>query len=323
MKKIVRNLELYLSNVLGVQAKAIPWKEKMNLPIFLLNAYDFYEISLFDKPCLLIIQKNEIEPSPSAIKKHKDQVQAKWAGCCIYVQEAISPYNRQRFILHRIPFIAPGNQMYLPDLGIDLREYFQQPKPKRNFFSPATQAVVIYGLCHDSNEGFTTNKLIKALGYSRMTLTRIFNELENANVGIVNRKGRERHWSFKGSKRELWAQTQDLFRSPVKQRFWIKGKKPTTKSGLSALAEYSMLNPPAVPIYAISTIDWKHWKESGIAILPIFEDATAELEIWHYSPREITHKNIVDPFSLYLSLRDTKDERIEGALEEMKENIKW
>ncbi len=30
------------------------------------------------------------------------------------------------FIAQKVPFIVPGNQLYLPDLGLDLREYFRQ-----------------------------------------------------------------------------------------------------------------------------------------------------------------------------------------------------
>ncbi|MBF5059178.1 hypothetical protein [Candidatus Neptunochlamydia vexilliferae] len=315
LKEVIKNLELYLSQALGVQTKASPWKGKGDLPLFLLNSYDFYEILLFDRPCLLIIPKQETTVSPATLKKHRDQVQTKWVGCCIYVQEAISPYNRQRLIRHRISFIAPGNQMYLPGLGIDLREYFQQPKPKKDLFSPATQAVVIYGLCHNPCEGYTTTELIKELGYSRMTLNRAFSELEKAGVGLIDRKGKERRWSFREEKRELWTQTEPLLRSPVKQRVWVKGKKPKIKAGLTALAECSMLNPPTVPIYAMSMADWLHWKESGVKVLPISEEATAELEIWHYNPTSITHNSVIDPFSLYLSLREIKDERIEAALE--------
>ena len=36
-----------------------------------------------------------------------------------------------------------------------------------------------------------------------------------------------------------------------------------------------------------------------------------------------TEERPVDPFSLYLSLRDIKDERIEYAMEEMMEGIEW
>lgn len=51
------------------------------------------------------------------------------------------------------------------------------------------------------------------------------------------------------------------------------------------------------------------------------------LEVWKYSPvaltRGITKKNNVDPLSLYLSLKDKKDERIEMALENIIKNYIW
>ncbi|EFB40206.1 MULTISPECIES: hypothetical protein [Parachlamydia] len=47
-----------------------------------------------------------------------------------------------------------------------------------------------------------------------------------------------------------------------------------------------------------------------------------ELEVWNYDPELFAKDGIVDPFSLYLSLQESKDERVEGALEEMMEKIK-
>jgi hypothetical protein len=323
LNEIIKTLELYLREVLDVQSKALLWKGKNDLPIFLINYYEFYEISLLNHPCLLMISKEDTLTSPAALKKHKDQVQAKWAGCCIYVQKAISAYNRKRLIQHRVPFIAPGNQMYLPDLGIDLREYFQQSKSSIELLSPATQSVVVYSLCHDPSKGYTASELIQELAYSRMTLIRAFNELEITKIGTVDKKGRERSWSFKGGKRELWNQTKSFLSNPIKQRIWIKGKKPKIKAGLSALSQHSMLNPPRVPIYATGANDWKNWQDSTVEVLPISEGATAELEIWHYNPNLLTEEAVVDPFSLYLSLKDSEDERIEAALEEMMENIEW
>ncbi|SCA63614.1 Uncharacterized protein SCG7086_AX_00120 [Chlamydiales bacterium SCGC AG-110-P3] len=323
MNKTIAAVERYLSEVLGVQSKARPWKETGNLPFFLTNYYEFYEISLWEHPCLLMIPEEDVDVLPAALKKHRDCVQSEWDGCCIYVQEAISPHNRQRLIQHRVPFIAPGNQMYLPDLGIDLREYFQQSKSSKETLSPATQAVVVYTLCHATTEGYTASTLIKELGYSRMTLIRAFNELEAANIGVIDKRGRERCWSFTGGKRELWNQALPLLSSPVKQRIWIKGKTPKIQAGFTALGERSMLNPPSICTYATSTEEWKTWKEAVVKTLPISEGATAELEIWHYDPSLFADGDIVDPYSLYLSLRDTEDERTEIALEEMIEKIEW
>ncbi|MCH9626049.1 MAG: hypothetical protein S4CHLAM123_12380 [Chlamydiales bacterium] len=323
MAKIIEALERYFYEVLDVQLQIHLWKDQGEIALFLKNFYEFYKITLLKQPCLLMIAKEGTVLTPAVVKKHRKQVLMNWTGCCIYVQEAISSYNRQRLIQHHIPFIAPGNQMYLPDLGIDLREYFRQSKTSQKLFSPATQAVVIYALYHTISEGYTAFELIDKLGYSRMTLIRALNELEAASIGTTNRKGRERFWSFEGDKRELWNQTRSLLRNPIKQRVWIRGKKPKIQAGLSALAERSMLSPPSIPVYAISAENWKNWKKIGVELLPISEGATAELEIWHYAPNLFTEEDSVDPCSLYLSLEEIEDERTEMALQEMMEKMEW
>ena len=46
-----------------------------------------------------------------------------------------------------------------------------------------------------------------------------------------------------------------------------------------------------------------------------------ELEIWSYDPiRLAVGKQIVDPFSLYLSMQDDEDERTQMELENMLED---
>jgi hypothetical protein len=47
------------------------------------------------------------------------------------------------------------------------------------------------------------------------------------------------------------------------------------------------------------------------------------LEIWSYSPVLFAKNGVADRFSIYLSLQGTEDERVESALEEMMEQIRW
>lgn len=317
LRKVLENLKYYLSEVLGVKVKTRRWKGQSELPFFLGDSYEFYETVLVGQSCLLMIAKEDVGTAPAALKKHWEKVQEKWTGPCICVQKAITPYHRKRLIEKQIPFVIPGNQMYLPDLGIALQEHFHKTKPSKKSFRPATQAVVIYALYHGTDERLIASELFKVLEYTSMTLSRAFDELQSAGIGNISRKGKERWWTFRGDAHTLWEQAKPFLRSPVKNRIWLKGKKPKTLAGLSALAHYSMLNPPTLPAYAISASDWKQWKESGIEEIPEPEDAAYELEVWHYNPNLFTEEETVDPFSLYLSLQETEDERIESALEEM------
>jgi len=47
------------------------------------------------------------------------------------------------------------------------------------------------------------------------------------------------------------------------------------------------------------------------------------IEVWSYDPATLSQDGIVDPLSLFLSLRDDPDERVQGALRRMLEGLPW
>lgn len=320
MKKTPQHLKEYLAEVLDLQVKMQRWTKGDTLPFFLIDTYDFYETSLFKVSFLLVLAKEDVELTPATIKKHFAEIQRKTNLLCIFVQKGTTSYNRKRLIEHRIPFIIPGNQMYLPELGIDLREYFRAVKSSKKLLSPATQALLIYVLLDQEGIALTPSKLSSALGYTVMTMSRAFDELERAGIGEVIREGKERLLHVKESKKEIWESAKLLMRDPVKKRVWVVGKKSKLLSGLSALAEGTMLAPPSTPVFAVSL---NEWKKMEVIELSNQEDAAFEVEIWHYDPSLFASRGIVDPFSLYLSLKGIEDERVEITLEEMMEKIEW
>ena len=73
-----------------------------------------------------------------------DKIRAIAGHPVVYVTEALASYERRHLIAKKVPFIVPGNQLFLPELGIDLREYFRGRAPTADVhLSPATQAVLI------------------------------------------------------------------------------------------------------------------------------------------------------------------------------------
>lgn len=323
MNKLVESLKHYLSDVLKMDVEANSWKRQNSLPFFLTDNYYFYEVSLLGTHCLLMISREHPDTTPGMIRKHLDHIQKLWDGPIIYVQSAISSYNRKRLIEQHIPFIVPGNQMYLPHIGIDLREYFRKIHSKQsNPFSPGTQTVVIDSLLCRSHEKLTTSVLSEKLGYTLMTITRAFHELQAAEIGEFYQEGREGYWVF-SDKKALWEQAKGFLRSPVRKRIWLKTDLFKTLAGLSALSHFSQLAPPSIPIFAIGPKQWEYCKKSGVEELPTSDGASLELEIWSYNPELFAKNGFVDTFSLYLSLEVGGDERVEAALEEMMEKIEW
>ncbi len=324
MKEFIENLKSYLQSILNTSVNVLPRKYTGNPSFFLLDSYDFYNLSIFDLPCLLMIPKGTIELTPGVISNHYKQAQKHWDdGFVIHAQACLSSYNRKRLIEHGIPFVIPGNQMYLPHLGIDLREHFRKSHDNKiKTFSPATQAVIIYALTRQADEKLTSTLLAEKLVYTLMTINRAFAELKAAQIGQFCQEGRKRWWTF-SDKQTLWDEAFLFLRSPVKKRVWLKNCHPQLVAGLSALSHLSLLTSPEPSVFAINTNQWETSKQLNLEEVPLAEDADAELEIWHYDPALFAKDGIVDPFSLYLSLKTTQDERIESALEELMEKIKW
>ncbi len=328
MKSLLRDFERHLKENLDITATTKKWEGVDSLPFFLRDSYTFYAVSLLNTPCLLMVARDNNEQTPAIIRKQMLQVQAKWDGEVIYLCSSVSAYNRKRLIEQKVPFVVPGNQMYLPMLGIDLREHFRQIRSAApGKLSPSTQAVVLHALLHEPKD-YTPSRLANQLGYTVMTLTRAFDELVSLGLGEVVTEGRERVLRFSDGKKDLWQRSREFMRSPVKRRIIIR--PPEQKwcgvfAGLTALAHFTLLASPSIPVYAVGLDDWKSMKLiNAIVELPAAEPQSHEVEIWNYSPLLFKGEDdVVDRFSLYLSLQDNVDERVQSALEKMMEQVVW
>lgn len=321
--------ERYLRDALGVPLVATPWQDEERLPVFLRDRYVFFRGQILNCPCLFMVDKGEGGQTPAVIGKHMDQVRGKFENPVVYVRDHVTAYNRKRLVEHQTPFIVPGNQMYLPDLGIDFREHFRKPRPTQNKLRPSSQAVLLYALLEDA-EDLGPKALAERLGYTAMTVGRAFDELEAANliVPMATGRGKDRYLRLAASKPEVWKKAQPVLRSPVKDcraiRWPGNNQLPGPEAGLTALAHYSMLAEPRNRTVALSREDWKSLQQRGEATKAFEDEPDAILvEVWRYAPTLFASEGRIDRLSLYLSLRHMEDERIQGALEEMMEEIKW
>lgn len=326
MEKIIKALKKYLEKTLGCSIQPVKWQDSGKMPFYLQDNYAFFQIRLFDRACLLMVDRGREEQTPNTISKHRMKVIEIWSDDVIYVRPMVSAYNRNRMIEHKIPFIIPGNQMYLPMMGLDLREYYKKTPGKTSKFSPATQVVLLYELLRGTEQYYTPSRLAQALEYTVMTQTRAFDELEGAGVAEVSMEGRERILRFKEKGRKLWEMCHEYLRNPVQKRIWTENLpqgREAVQAGFTALDHYTMLSASKYPVYAISREDWKTMQKEKIKVLPMAEPDACEIEIWSYSPRRLKKNNVVDRLSLYLSLQDNTDERVKSALKELIGGMKW
>lgn len=333
MKHLIPELTAYLKETLNVATTPIKTKDEKKLPLFLREMYTLFECTILDARCVLIIPENTTELSPANIRKHTEQIHTLLGSEPVYVTDAVTAYNRKRLILQKVPFIIPGNQLYLPFLALDLREYFYNRKPASlDKLSPTAQVLLLKLIYENSAHAWSSVELAKDLGYSTMTILRIFNELEKFDMGLTITKGRPRILEARATGNELWKKVFQYLQTPILHTYYIASnfftsfemKKLLVTAGISALSRDTMIAEGPNQIYAISQKIWQQLKKNKtFEILQKPDTEIYEIQVWKYDPLLVSVNNIADPLSLFLSLRDLPDERIQDSLTELLEKIKW
>jgi len=317
----------YLNETLGVRVAVRPWAERNRLPIFLKQAYEFYLLEILGRECLAIVDRGNDEVSPATIRKHTEHLLAKFPGDVIYVRDRVAAYQRKRLIEHRVPFIVPGNQLYLPSFGMDLREFYRKLHETPEEFSPAAQVVLLYLLLRAPAGPHTPNELAKRLGYSKMSMSRVLQELENRTFARIETVGRNRLLAIADDRQRAWKEALPFLRDPATRRCHVsRPSKPIVgvTAGLSALAHYSMLSAASQETVAMTVARWRTIQaQFDLKPASPSDTATVTVEVWSYDPLILAEDNFADRLSLFLSLRETTDERIEAALAEMMETLGW
>ncbi|HEX2924360.1 MAG TPA: hypothetical protein VHS28_10065 [Chloroflexota bacterium] len=173
----------------------------------------------------------------------------------------------------------------------------------------------------------TPAELARRLSYSAMTMTRVFDELEAAGIGEQTALGKERQLRFVEAGQQLWEEALPYLDSPIQKRLFTAAAQPLeggVPAGQSALAQYTMIDEPRIPVLAFSSKEWKALRQRGrVMETPLPEPDGYEIELWKYSPQQFAREGVVDRLSLYLSLKDARDERVQAALDELLAGMEW
>jgi len=328
-RTLTADVQAYLHEALGVAARVRRWSGAQKLPYFLQDAFDLHELQLRDKQILLASGRKERLPALNTLRTQLDRLAHIAERPVVFAMSALASYERKRLVERKIPFVVPGNQLYLPDLGIDFREYFRRPQEGVTAFTPATQAIFIAALLRGEwKDELKPAEIIAELGYTPMTLSRAVRELAAAGLVMASQKGRARGLQVNHPPAKAWEQAGPFLRSPVKRTSWVnfRGRAKSYQpllAGLSALASYSMLAEPAYPVYAVGLSQWKIAQEAGAQILPAPQPEASQWQVWSYTPSLIKRASRVDPFSLTLSLKDEQDDRVQQALDDLRGQFPW
>ena len=327
-KDFRKTLQTYLATTLGIAAPALSaWPGVKALPRYLAEGFAFHELNLWGQACLLMVAKQEA-PSPVDLQKQLRLVEREAGLPVIYGQAGMTARQRQRFLELFVPFVVPGRQLFLPPLGVDLREHYSaQARHHAPALGPAAQAVLLAGLLGFWQGDSHASAMARQFGYSAMTLSRARRELLDRGFVRLLGAGRGARWALNEARLAIWQSARPALRSPVVRRVWCalpddeRARLPA--AGLTALAANSMLAGPAVPVAALSEAAWRELTQRlpGLRTADEAFDGAVELELWSYEPGILMDPSArsVDRYSLFLSLQaeTESDERVAQALEAM------
>jgi len=330
----MKNVLTYLNEVLGIKGTINPITKSNQglLPMYITETFNLFNINLFNKELIFAELKNGEGLSILQIEKQLKQIHKQLNKIVVIVFENVKSYNRKRLIEKKINFIVPGKQMYLPDLLIDLRESYPRDNTQKETLMPSAQLLIIYHiLCNNFNWNIQEHPfkdIAQKIGYTPMTITKAIDNLKSHRlIDVIGEK--EKFIRFRYEKKALWEKIKEdnLFVNPVLKIVFVDEKpKGLTllKSNTSALSTFSDLNPSNQAYYAIEKDEFYKLQKSNALVNPNPVEGKYALEIWKYKPVKIVNNmTVVDPLSLYLSMQDKTDERIDMALDQIFKRFLW
>ena len=223
MEELVEQFVKYLETNLDLRLHVSSPRKPGNYPFYLTQDYTFYDAEILGHAYILQVKNSPKEITPSDLKKQWEKLRYLSNDVYpIYVTPSMTAFNRKRLIQQKIPFVVPGNQMYLPDLGLDLREYFKHKRQPREYLSPSAQHCLINFLLDTEQRESTPSQLAKKLNYTVMTMSRAIGQLVSFKLGEEQKEGGERFFRFIESRQGMWEKARELLRDPISQIKWVE-----------------------------------------------------------------------------------------------------
>jgi hypothetical protein len=233
-------------------------------------------------------------------------------------------------------FIVPGKQLFLPGMLLDLKDgdAIKSSLKEKQYLIPSAQVMVLYQILGLSEfwdiEKKSFKEIALKLNYSPMAISKAVDNLQT--LDLITIKGeKEKYVQFNYDKVRLWEKIEenDFWNHPVFKRVYIDELPMEVKiwdCNTSALAEYSDMNQSRQNYVAIGRTEYNRLNKQNLFVNANPTEGTYCLEVWKYNPGILTHtaiftELIVDPLSLYLTLKNTPDERIEMALEQIEKKF--
>ena len=293
-------IEKELERVFALSFAISEHKEKNGLPRYLTTGRKIYKAQYEQFGFYIIKLSSAIDSR--VLYKEKLLYEEKFGVPVAFCFETLTKNNRNAYVKHHIPFLMVPTQIYLPFLGILFSRKFIGAEGSALLQLTANAQLILLYLVYNKKADYTKKELAVILGLDPVYVTRGTKELVSRRFITEKRKGRSVEVGLTIDSKELFNVASSVLSSPVRDVIYVR--KTEDVIGLPKASDFEIVDEPG-------------WETSS---------EICKVELWNYDPVKLCENGIVDKLSLYASLKDTKDPRVQGELENVLEELsgsKW
>ena len=320
VKKIISIFQSFYINV-SVE------KIALTLPISFEKRFQYVQMK-FHKESFLLIKEKRRGSLDSFVTQARIMGE-KASMDVVLVFSKLSDIEKKQLLQARVPFVDFKGNLFFPPLGLVLNANDDVVASKE--LTPSEQLTWIAFLWTKGQKEVDVDMLSQVTGLPNSTIYRCLRTFKT--LDWLNKPNKL--YTYTASKKELFLKSESYLFNPIKKRLLlpnvdlenIKSAYRLLYGGTYALSYLTFLaESDENSSYVISQ------RQFNKLSLPLSQHVLEGkvLEIWRYRPfvsefwndfKENQDRQFVDPISLYLTLKDDDDPRVEEEIEVLKSNI--
>ena len=279
-------------------------------------SFNFYATNYKGCEFILLAPKKKDRYTPMQYSNISKRISHALGKPIAFLFDDLIYYERNRMLSRGVYFIVSDKYAFLPFLIINART---AEVPEKSSLTPVARYILFYHLQIMSLDGKTYKYIEQLVPYKYITISRALKVLEQFSLCELKRDvGGSITVHFIADSKALWEKAQPYLINPVKEVWYcddIRTDEELCVCSYNALAQYSSLNPDHTLMFALEKEPFKEMKNNNLLYGLNKMDGHIKIEVWEYPP--IGLKKVVDKLSLYMTLKNDSDARVENELEIM------
>lgn len=291
---------------------------KASLPAATFSAFEFDAALLFGSRVVFARPVSNMKPAVLAGQLRRVRKACDCEVACFL--DAPAPYMKKRLMEEGIGFVTARGEFFLPELLHLKPEREGKATPLAAELNATGKSVFLYLLY--AQGGSTVSDMAQRLSLSRAGVQRACEDLLARGLVTRSTGGPTRRTAIyeRIDAAEYFEAGWEAFGFAARRVRVVplEAARNLPVCGLSALALRTMLNPPDIPEFAA------HFKREGELgeVVSAVDGRMALVHVLAYDPAPFASDGVVDAFTMLKTVK-RHDERIDMAIEEIKEGMGW